>query len=174
MLRQVTKGDALTANAKTTMRNNPLKYMLGKLLPQVFGAPVHLRIELRDSITGALKARRLVYNTVTQAGKNAIVDQLLASPTLGKPTHMAIGTGTPGASALGTELDRNALTSKSRSTNVLTMQGDWPAGDGTGAITEAGIFDASSGGNMLQSTSFSVINKGALDVLSHVWTLTIS
>jgi hypothetical protein len=78
---------------------------------------------------------------------------------------MAIGTGTNAAAAgdttLQTELDRNALTSKTRSTNVVTMVGDWAAGDGTGAITEAGIFDASSSGNLYVRAVFSVVNKAA-------------
>lgn len=103
-----------------------------------------------------------------------IADRVLASPTLGVPTHMAIGTGTPTTTALGTELDRNALTSKTRSSNVVTMQGDWAAGDGTGSITEAGIFDAASTGNMHSSASFSVVTKGASDTLSIVWTWTVS
>jgi uncharacterized Ntn-hydrolase superfamily protein len=133
----------------------------------------HYRVVLRDK-DGNVKAVREGYNTVTAAGKNAVADQLLASPTLGKPTHMAIGTGTGGTTALTTELDRNALTSKTRSTNVVTFQGDWAAGDGTGAITEAGIFDAASTGNMLQYNSFAVINKGASDTLQIVWTLTLS
>jgi len=122
---------------------------------------------------GKVKDERKIQNTVTTAGKNGIADQIIASPTLGKPTHMAIGTGTPGSNALGTELDRNALTSKTRSSNVVTMVGDWAAGDGTGAITEAGIFDAASAGNMWCSASFSTINKGASDTLSITWTLTI-
>lgn len=128
---------------------------------------------LRDK-DGNIKQEEKVHNTVTTAGKNMIADRLLASPSLGVPTHMAIGTGTPSGTALGTELDRNALTSKSRSNAVVTMVGDWSAGDGTGAITEAGIFDASSSGNMHVSSSFSVINKGASDTLSISWTLTIS
>lgn len=128
---------------------------------------------LRD-VHGNVKQREEIHNTVTVAGKNMIADRLLASPTLGVPTHMALGTGTPAANALGTELDRNALTSKSRSNAVITMVGDWAAGDGTGAITEAGIFDAASTGNMHLSSSFSVINKGATDTLSISWTLTIS
>lgn len=130
-------------------------------------------IELRDRF-GNIKDRRELHNTVTTAGKNAIADQLVAAPTLGKPTHMAIGTGTGGTTALTTELDRNALTSKTRSGAVVTMQGDWAAGDGTGAITEAGVFDASSTGNMHLYTSFAVVNKLASDTLSIVWTLTIS
>lgn len=134
---------------------------------------VNMHIELRDK-DGNLKDERFVHNTVTTAGKNGVADQLLASPTLSKPTHMAVGTGTPSGTALGTELDRNALTSKTRSGAVVTMVGDWAAGDGTGAITEAGIFDASSAGNMYCSASFSVINKAAGDSLSISWTLTVS
>lgn len=121
---------------------------------------------------GAVKTERHVKNTVTTAGKNGAADQILASPTLGKPTHMAIGTGTPTGTALGSELDRNALTSKNRSTNVVTMVADWAAGDGTGAITEAGTFDAGASGNMWMSASFSVVNKGASDTLQISWTLT--
>ena len=123
---------------------------------------------------GTLKDERIFHNTVTTAGKNGAADQILASPSLNKPTHMAIGTGSPSGTALGTELDRNALTSKTRSGAVVTMVGDWAAGDGTGAITEAGVFDAASTGNMWMSASFSVINKGASDSLSISWTLTIS
>jgi hypothetical protein len=134
---------------------------------------MNVDIVLRD-INGNIKDERHIHNTVTTAGKNMIADRLLASPTLGVPTHMAIGTGTGGTTALTTELDRNALTSKNRSNAVVTMVGDWAAADGTGAITEAGVFDASSTGNMHLYSSFSVINKGASDTLSISWTLTIS
>ena len=122
---------------------------------------------------GKVKETR-VHNTVTTAGKNMIADRLLASPTLGVPTHVAIGTGTGGTTALNTELDRNANTSKTRSGAVVTIVADWAAGDGTGAITEAGIFDASSSGNMHCYTSFSTINKAAGDSLTITWTITIS
>lgn len=125
---------------------------------------------LRDSEGNIKEIRR--HNTVTTAGKAAAADQVLASPTLNKPTHMAIGTGTPGATALGTELDRNALATKTRSTNVVTMTATWAAGDGTGAITEAGVFDAAAAGNMHLSASFAVINKAAGDTLDATWTWT--
>lgn len=122
---------------------------------------------------GKIKDRRFIHNTVTTNGKYGVADQILLSPTLNKPTHMAIGTGTPAANALGTELDRNALTSKTRSNAVVTFVADWAAGDGTGAITEAGVFDAATTGNMWMSSSFSVINKGAGDTLQITWTLTV-
>lgn len=131
----------------------------------------NMHLVLRDE-NGNIKDERYHHNTVTTAGKNAIMDLTLAAPTLSKMTHMAIGTGTPTGTALGTELDRNAFTSKTRLTNVVTVVGDWAAGDGTGAITEAGTFDAGAAGNMWMSASFSVINKAAGDTLSITWTLT--
>jgi hypothetical protein len=123
---------------------------------------------------GEIKDERWLHNTVTTAGKNGAADQTLAAPSLNKPTHIAIGTGTPSGTALGSELDRNALTSKTRNTNVVTMVGDWAAGDGTGAITEEGIFDTGAGGNMWCSQSFSVVNKGAGDTLQITHTLTFA
>lgn len=125
---------------------------------------------------GGIKDERFIRNTVTTAGKNGAADQILAAPSLGKPTHMAIGTGSPAATLLGTEIDRNALTSKTRAGAVVTMVGDWAAGDGTGAITEAGLFDVVTANtvNMWCSQSFSVINKAAGDTLSITWTLTFA
>lgn len=132
---------------------------------------VHLVLRGPD---GKVKEERRIKNTVTTAGKNGVADQILASPSLGKPTHMAVGTGSPTGTALGAETDRNALTSKNRSGAVVTMIGDWAAGDGTGALTEAGLFDAAATGNMWCSQSFSVVNKGASDTLSITWTLTVA
>ena len=125
---------------------------------------------------GKIKDQRFIHNTVTTAGKQGVADQILAAPTLAKMGWMAIGTSTPSATLLGAEIDRNAFTSKTRSGAVVTVVGDWAAGDGTGAITEAGTFDVVTANtvNMWMSASFSVINKGSLDTLSVSWTLTIS
>lgn len=135
---------------------------------------------LKDNVTlvllgpdGKIKEVR-VANTVTTAGKNGAADQVLASPTLAKPTHVATGTGTPTGTALGVELSRVANTSKTRSGAVVTIVADWAAGVGTGAITEAGTFDAASTGNMWMSASFAVINKLAADTLQITWTLTFA
>lgn len=165
--------DSIVTNPKPRIKSNFLKYILGKIAPSIFGMPLHIHAVLRDEF-GNIKQTVNVYNTVTTAGKAGIADQILASPTLGKPTHMAIGTGTGGTTTLTTEIDRNALTSKTRSGAVVTTVGDWAAADGTGAITEAGLFDASSSGNMWLYSSFSVINKGASDTLSISWTITIT
>ena len=132
----------------------------------------NVRIVLRGP-DGKVK-HESVHNLVTTAGLAGAADQILAAPTLNKPTHMAIGTGTPAATLLGAEIDRNALTSKTRSGAVVTMIGDWAAGDGTGAITEAGVFDIVTFNtvNMWMSASFAVVNKLAADTLQITWTLT--
>jgi hypothetical protein len=132
----------------------------------------HVEFELRGP-DGEVKERWEVDNTVTTAGKNGLADQALAAPSLNKPTHMALGTGTPTGTALQTELDRNALATKTRSTNVLTFTANWVAGEATGTLTEAGLFDAASTGNMWLSATFTAKVKGAADTLAATWTLTV-
>ena len=112
-------------------------------------------------------------NVVTTAGKQGLADQIVSAPTLAKPTHMAVGTGSPSATALGTEIDRNALAGKTRSGAIITFTASWAAGDGTGTLTEAGVFDAASAGNMWCSTTFAAKPKGASDTLSATWTFTV-
>ena len=115
-------------------------------------------------------------NLVVTAGKNWVADRMNDANTV--MTHMELGTGTNAAAAgdttLQTALDRNALTSTTVSTNTVAYAATWAAGDGTGAITEAGLFDAASTGDMLARTVFSVVNKGASDSITITWTITIS
>jgi len=129
---------------------------------------------------GKLKDEEIVMNTVTEAGDAHVADQLASSHDEAEMSHMAIGTGTtaadPSDTALENELDRNALTSRTQGSgaddNDVIYVGDWAAGDGTGAITEAGIFNAASGGTMLCRAVFSAKNKGANDTLKITWTFT--
>lgn len=133
----------------------------------------NVEILLYDSITGAVE-ERYVCNSKTTGAINGIVDNaFLAAPTLGKPTHLAVGTGAPAANALGAEVARVALGTKTRAGAVATLPGDIPPGTATGsALTEAGIFDASSVGNMWFYTTFGAINKDAnLDLVIN-WTYT--
>lgn len=135
------------------------------------------RLVLRDR-DGHTKHDETVENLITTAGKNATIARLASSPGTAVPTHMAIGTGTTAAAAgdttLQTEIDRNALSSNTASTNVLTMVGNWAAGDGTGAITEAGVLSASTSGTLFSRAVFTVINKAAGDTLQITWTYTLS
>lgn len=147
-------------------------------MKDTFNIKGHLDIRV-FSEKGKLKDHRKVNNTVKAAGLHGLLNQTLASPEGAYPKvgWMAVGTGSPQATLLGTEVDRNALTSKTLSTGaVLTMVGDWAAGDATGALTEAGLFDVVTANtvNMWCSASFSVVNKGANDTLTITWTLTLS
>lgn len=137
----------------------------------------NMTIELFDE-RGNIKDVRLIHNTVTTVGKNGIADQLLATPTVAKPGWMELGEGTPSTTLLGDYIvgSRVAVTSKLRTDNVITMVGDWGTGVGTGAITEAGIFNivTQNTAAMYCSAVFDVVNKGAGDVLKITWTITIS
>ena len=134
------------------------------------------------SITGQLSIYkngelvRDINNLVVTAGKNWLADRMKQASSA-VMSHMAVGTGTTAAAVgdttLVTELDRNALSSTTVSTNTVQYSGTWAAGDGTGALTEAGIFNASSAGTMLARTVFSVVNKGASDQVTITWTITV-
>ena len=141
----------------------------------IFGVSANVKIELFDK-DGKVKAVREIHNAVTTAGKDGVMDQVLAAPSLSVPTHMEVGIGTGGTTKLTTYIagSRTAFTSKNRATNVVTMITDFAAGDGTGDITEAGVFDSATedGGNMWMYSSFAAITKGAADTLKITWTLT--
>jgi|TARA_R110002012_G_scaffold94704_2_gene229331 hypothetical protein len=116
-------------------------------------------------------------NLVVTAGKSFVASRM-KDTTKAAMTHMAVGTGTTAAAAgnttLVTETDRNALTSTTVTANAIAYVCTWAAGDATAALTEAGIFNASSGGDMLCRTVFSVVNKGASDSMTITWTVTVS
>ena len=128
---------------------------------------------------GNIKAEQKVKNLVVTTGKNYIASKMTA--TTNSPvsmTHMAIGTGTTtpaaGDTALGTQTGRVTLAGSSVSSNAITYTATFPAGTGTGAITEAGIFNASSGGTMLCRTTFPVVNKASGDSIAITWIVTVS
>ena len=79
-----------------------------------------------------------------------------------------------GNTALGTEAARQALTSTTVTSNAVAYVASFAAGTGTGAVTEAGLLNASSGGTLLCRTVFSVVNKGANDSMTVTWTVTVS
>lgn len=125
---------------------------------------------------GKLKSEKTVPNLVVTTGKTFIAARMVGTPTA--MSHMAIGSGTTdpavGDTALETELGRVALTSSASAGAVVTYVASFGAGTGTGAVTEAGILNASSGGTLLCRTEFAVVNKGADDSMSVTWTITVS
>jgi len=133
-----------------------------------------VEVRLNDEVV------REIDNLVVTAGKGFVASSMIKT-TSNSPaamTHMAIGSNTTnpaaGDTALGTELGRVALTSGTVSSAVVTYVATFPAGTGTGAVVEAGILNASSGGTLLCHTEFDVVNKGSADAITITWTVTVS
>ena len=134
-------------------------------------------LELRDEF-GNLKEERIVHNTVTELGDAHVADAM-SDQGEGALGYMAVGTGSGQGAAdvgLATSLDRNALTSTTQGAggddNDVIFVGTWVAGDGTGAITEAGIFLGDNNTSMNYYADFGVVTKAAADDLVITWTVT--
>ena len=136
----------------------------------------NLEVILLDE-TGKQKDYRKVNNLVVAVGKDVIASRLVGN-TSAIMSHMAVGssstTATTSQTALGTELGRVALDSSSRASNTITYVATFPAGTGTGSITEAGILNASSSGNMLCRTVFGVVTKASGDTVVITWNVTVA
>tara|TARA_R100001377_G_scaffold3729_1_gene2164 strand:+ start:368 stop:790 length:423 start_codon:yes stop_codon:yes gene_type:complete len=134
------------------------------------------------NLTGAVtielnnKVVHEIPNLVVTAGKNFVASRM--KNTTQVMTHMAVGTNNTSAAAgqttLTAETDRNALTSTTVTNNTVIYVATWSAGDATGALVEAAVLNASSGGTMLCRTVFPVLNKGSADSLTITWTITVS
>lgn len=137
---------------------------------------VHIQ---RFDKSGSLVEERLVKNLVVTTGKNYIAEKMVATTnTPISMTHMGIGTDTatpePANTQLGAQTGRVSLSGSSVSNNSITYTATFPSGTGTGAITEAGVFNASAAGTMLCRTTFPVVNKASGDTIAITWVVTIS
>lgn len=128
---------------------------------------------------GKVKTEQLLKNLVVDTGLNFIVSRM-KDATADVMSHMTVGTGTTPAAAGDTTLEaeiagaRTALTSTTVAANQVTYVSSFSAGVGTGAITEAGVLNAASGGTLLCRTVFPVVNKQAGDSMTITWTVTVS
>jgi hypothetical protein len=140
------------------------------------GITGRIRLVLRDK-NGKIKEDRESENLITTVGLGHISLRMDAE-TQGAMSHCGVGTGTTAASASDTDLQtavvRVAHDSSVPSGATQVYITTFAAGVGTGALTEAGIFNASSSAQMLCHTIFSVINKGSSDSLVITWTITLS
>ena len=136
-----------------------------------------LTIVVKDK-DGKVKETRKEKNLVVNAGLTYICSRMTGT-SASVMSHMAVGSGTTAATGSQTDLVsilgvRESLDSSTSSSNTVTYTSSFEAGEGTGAVTEAGIFNASTGGTMLCRTTFPVVNKGANDTMAITWTITLS
>lgn len=136
-------------------------------------------LQMKGHLTIALNGETVfdVPNLVVTTGKNFVASRI-KDATAAAMSHMAIGTVSTAAaatdSALGGESARVALASTTVTGNVVNYIASFPAGTGTGAITEAGLFNANTVGTMFCRTTFAVVNKGASDSMTITWSVTVS
>jgi len=138
-----------------------------------------LKIVVTDKF-GKVKEQRVEKNLVVTTGLNFIAARMTDGSIPTDMSHMSVGTGTTAANiadtTLVTETARVALTGGAGvpSTNTIVYVASYPAGTGTGALTEAGVLNAASSGTLLCRTVFGAVNKGASDSITITWTITIS
>jgi len=142
-----------------------------------------VKARLRDEF-GTLKLTVFKDNTIVYIGYDHIRQSI--SKSSGRPAaadYVALGTGASGVVLTDTTLGTEIVRKLSTFSMVETYPGfkdqwklitNFSGGEGTGTITESGVFNAVSGGSMLCRTVFSGIQKGSSDSLEFVWTFTVS
>lgn len=132
---------------------------------------------------GKVKQEHTNHNLIVTVGKTFLATYLTPSGHGANFfDYMGLGTGSTspaaGDTALQTELSGGGYSRQAgvitSSTNVWQNVDTFSPGNGTGAITEAGLFSASTSGTMFARQVFSVYNKAAGDTLIITWTVTFS
>lgn len=127
---------------------------------------------------GNIKEQREETNLVVNTGLNFICDRMEGTSEA-VMSHMGLGSDNTAPAAGDTDLgsllgSREAIDSTVVTANTIQYSCTFEAGDGTGAVTEAGIFNAASAGTMLCRTTFAVVNKDVDDTMTITWTITLT
>lgn len=132
---------------------------------------------------GKVKQQHTNHNLIVTVGKTYLAAWLAAATQSTEfMSYVGLGTSsTPAASGdttLGAELSGGGYSRQqgtlSASTNVWTNTVSFAPGNGTGAITEAGLFSASTVGTLFAHQVFSVYNKAAGDTLQITWSVSFN
>lgn len=139
-----------------------------------------VRLLLTDK-DGRVKEDREIPNLVVSVGRAYIASRMVGTAQ-GIMSHMALGSSTTAPTAAQTALItqlgvRKILDDTSIAggdNHQVVYVATFEPGEATGAVTEAGIFNASTVGTMLCRTTFAVVNKGTDDTLGVTWTITLN
>lgn len=127
---------------------------------------------------GNIKDQRHINNLVVNAGLDFIASRMTGT-SKNVMSHMAVGTNNTAPAAGDTDLasalgSRKALQSITVTSNTIKYVAAFEAGESTGDIFEAGIFNGATGGDMLCRSVFSEVTKDANDIMGITWTITVS
>jgi hypothetical protein len=140
---------------------------------------VHILLTDKD---GNVKLDRTEKNMVMNVGLAFMTSRLL-NGTSTVMSHMAIGSNNTANAAtmttLTTETARSVLSSATQVTTTVTddsvqFVATFIAGQGTGVVQEAALFNAASAGTMLSRLVFGVITKGVDDGLTLTWKIKLA
>lgn len=137
----------------------------------------NLKIDIFDENQN-LKDHRDVKNLVVAVGKDYIANRMASNVSV-IMSDMAVGganvSPTTSDTLLGAEIARVNLDSTTVTNNTIAYVATFPAGTGTGSLTEAGIFNnpSANSGTMLCRTRFDVVNKAAADTIVITWNVTV-
>jgi hypothetical protein len=142
--------------------------------------------EIAHKRNGELIDKRVIDNLVTSSGKAAIAALILTDISSNDFDYIALGTGTTAAAAGNTSLE----------SEITTGGGQRAAGSGTRittsitndtaqlvssfsftdsfAVTEAGMFNSDTGGDLLCRQVFSPVNVISGDTLQITWKIQVS
>ena len=150
------------------------------MITETLSVKGNLKIVVTDSKTKEVKETRDLKNLVVATGKDYIVSRMNSNsaPIMG---HMAVGTGNIAPSTSNVlligETARVAVDSASITDNTITYVATYPGGTGTGTIAEAGMFNSgnttANTGTMLCRVRFNEVNKGATDIVTVTWNITV-
>lgn len=141
-----------------------------------------LDIVLKDK-NGKVKEERVEKNLVVQKGLEFIISRVEGT-SKAVMSHMALGSSSTAAVAgqtdlvtiLGARETLDSTTIPAATKHKVVYVSSFEAGDATGAVKEAGIFNSGTAatGDMLSRVVFDVVNKAADDTMTVTWTITLS
>ncbi|MGA1846758.1 hypothetical protein [Deferribacter abyssi] len=118
-------------------------------------------------------------NLILSVGFDFICDAIAKSTQPAPMGYIAVGTDStavdPAQTGLVNEIARKAATyGHTAGTKSFTLTATFDAGEATGALVEAGVVNAATGGIFLDRVTFPVINKETNDMLTVTFTFTLS
>jgi len=149
-----------------------------------FKIKANIKLVVTDK-DGKVKVDRDISNLVTTAGKAGIADLIGPQGSSAAFDYIAVGTGTTGAAAgdttLETELAASGLSRAQGTASRITTDVTNDTAQvtktftvtGTQAVTEAGLLDAASSGNLLARQTFSAVNVVNGDSLAVTWKIDV-